>query len=101
MTSAWHFTRNFSNTTTGVTYGHQGKLAQDTLNGNDVKDRLFVVKLVHTTRNPKDSNHPTRKQSDIIEIMAIICIIAIMHIIAIICIIRIIAIFRIIKYFQG
>ena len=32
---------------TGVTYGHQGKLAQDTLNGNDVKDRLLVVKLVH------------------------------------------------------
>ncbi len=32
---------------TGVTYRHQGMLAQDTLNGNDVKDRLLVVKLVY------------------------------------------------------
>ena len=36
---------------TGVTYGHQGKLAQDALNGNDVKDRLLVVKFVHHTRS--------------------------------------------------
>jgi hypothetical protein len=51
---------------------------QDTLNGNDVKDRLLVVKVVR--RYPTDSNYPTRKQSDRIKIMAIICIIAIMHI---------------------
>jgi hypothetical protein len=30
---------------TGVTYGHQGKFAHDTLNGNDVWDRFLVVKL--------------------------------------------------------
>ncbi len=58
------------------------------------------------TIDPIDSNHPTRKQSDIIEIMAIICIIAIIHIIVImhitiICVNQIISIFRIVKYFQG
>ena len=36
---------------TGVTYRHQGKFAQDILNGNDVQDRFFVVKLVYHTRS--------------------------------------------------
>jgi hypothetical protein len=62
----------------------------------------FMLSSSYTTRDPTDSNHPTRNQDIIeIEIMAIICIIAIMHIIAIICIIEIITIFRIIKRFQS
>ncbi len=36
---------------TGVTYRHQGKFAQDILNGNDIQDRFFVVKLVLHTRS--------------------------------------------------
>ncbi len=36
---------------TGVTYRHRGKFAQDILNGNDVQDRFFVVKLVYHTRS--------------------------------------------------
>ena len=36
---------------TGVTYRHQGKFAQDILNGYDVQDRFFVVKLVYHTRS--------------------------------------------------
>ncbi len=36
---------------TGVTYRHQGRFAQDILNGDDVQDRFFVVKLVYHTRS--------------------------------------------------
>ncbi len=34
----------------GVTDGNQRKLAEDTLNGNDVQDRFLVVKLVYHPR---------------------------------------------------
>ena len=33
----------------GVTDGNHRKLAEDTLNGNDVQDRFLVVKLVYNT----------------------------------------------------
>ncbi len=76
---------------TGVTYRHQRKFAQDTLNWNDVQDRLLVVKLVYHTRSHK--LQPSYKKS--ISINAIICI---SYTITMMCIILIITIFRIIMF---
>jgi hypothetical protein len=69
----------------GVTYGHQGQLSQDTLNGNDVQDRFLVVKLIYHTRSYR--LQPSHK--NLISINAIICI---SHLITIMCIIQIITI---------
>ncbi len=64
----------------------------------------FLKSSSYTTRNSTDSNHPTRHQSAIFDIICIIVIMQIMQImalIAIMCILHINTIFRIIICFQG
>ncbi len=61
----------------GVTDGNHRKLAEDTLNGNDVQDRFLVVKLVYHQR--ANLIQPAYKTEQ-----AIMCIIAITRIFVII-----------------
>ena len=61
----------------GVTDGNHRKLAEDTLNGNDVQDRFLVVKLVYHPR--ANRFQPAYKTEQ-----AIMSIIAITHIFVII-----------------
>jgi hypothetical protein len=61
----------------GVTNGNHRKLAEDTLNGNDIQDRFLVVKLVyHPRANRFQPSYETEQ--------AIMSIIAITYIIVII-----------------
>jgi hypothetical protein len=90
----------------GVTDGNHRKLAEDSLNGNDVQYKLLVVKLVYHTTDSNQHIKPTAIMSIIaithaITIIVMILMIVITFLIVIIRIIIIIVMVRIIVAFKG
>lgn len=93
----------------GVTDWNHRKLAEDTLNGNDVQDRFLVVKLVYDPRanrfQPAYKTEPAIMSiiaiTHIIEIIMITCIIVIIVIKCITDIISIIIIITIVRIIVG